>query len=141
MTGSVLVALANGGPVVFYLRTMSSVARITRIAAATAGSVAVLAASAAIATAAPAVAKYTPLADGGHTEYLVNPVLNQDDLMGTDKDITTMPDVRAHSIDGRTFSFYRVVDGTRIGMVRINEFCLPTGACHGVIVDGPTSVF
>ncbi|MFC9787311.1 hypothetical protein [Rhodococcus sp. NPDC127528] len=122
---------------------MSTVTRVTRIVAATAGSVAVLAASAAIATAAPAAPgaeRFTPLADGSHTEFLVNPVLNQDDLFNTNKDLTTLPDVRAHSIDGRSFSFYRVVDGVRIGMVRVNEFCLPTGVCHGLIVDNPTPV-
>ncbi|MGW0043778.1 hypothetical protein [Rhodococcus sp. NPDC003348] len=122
---------------------MSAVTRIARVTTVAAGAVAVLAGAAAIATAAPAPAgseRFTPLADGSHTEFLVNPVLTQDDLLNTNKDITTMPDVRAHSIDGRTFSFYRVVDGVRIGMARINEFCLPTGVCHGIIVDAPSPV-
>ncbi|GAA4486591.1 hypothetical protein GCM10023094_43370 [Rhodococcus olei] len=122
---------------------MSTVTRIARIVTVAAGGVAVLASSAAIASAAPAVPgseRFTLLADGSHTEYLVNPVLNQDDLLYTNKDITTIPGVRAHSLDGRTFSFYRVVDGARIGMARINEFCLPTGVCHGVIVDAPSPV-
>ena len=90
--------------------------------------------------AAPGSERFTLLADGSHTEYLVNPVLNQDDLLNTNKDITTMPDVRAHSLDGRTYSYYRLVDGARIRMARINEFCLPTGACHGIIVDAPSPV-
>ena len=124
---------------------MTTVARVTAIAAAAAGSLAILAASATVASATPAAAvlnagKYTLLADGGHTEYLVNPVMNQDDLLGTNKDITTMPGVRAHSVDGVNFSFYRMVDDVRIGMARTGEFCLPTGFCHGFIVDSPSPV-
>ncbi|MFD4294340.1 hypothetical protein ACFWPA_07140 [Rhodococcus sp. NPDC058505] len=119
---------------------MSHVTHAARIATIAAGVVAAAASSVVIATAAPAAPgseRFTPLADGSHTEFLVNPVVTQDDLLYTDKDITTMPGVRAHSIDGRSYSFYRVVDGVRIGMARISEFCLPTGACHGIIVDAP----
>lgn len=122
---------------------MSTVTRIARVAAVALGAVAVVGSSAAIATAAPtdpSSERFTLLADGMHTEYLVNPALTQDDVLNTNKDITTMPDVRAHSLDGRTFSYYRVVDGARIRMARINEFCLPSGVCHGVIVDAPSAV-
>lgn len=133
--------MAKAARVVFHRGTMSAVTRIARAITVASGVAAVLASTAAIATAAPAVSeRFTPLADGSHTEYLVNAAVSQDDLLYTNKDITTMPDVRAHSIDGRTFSFYRVVDGARIGMARVNEFCLPTGVCHGIIVDAPTPV-
>ncbi|WP_027500729.1 hypothetical protein [Rhodococcus sp. UNC363MFTsu5.1] len=120
---------------------------VTRIVAGTLGAIAIAAGAAATATAAPAAsasaasAPYTLLADGSHTEYQVNPVLTQDDVLNTNKDFTSLPGVRAHSIDGRNFTFYRLVDGARIGMVRINEVCLPTGVCHGLIVDGPSPVF
>lgn len=122
---------------------MSAVTRIARIATVAAGAAAVLAGTAVIASAAPAVPgseRFTPLAGGLHTEFLVNPVVTQDDLLYTNKDFTTIPGVLAHSIDGRNFSFYRVVDGVRIGMARINEVCLPTGVCHGLIVDAPSPV-
>lgn len=122
---------------------MSAVTRIARIATVAAGAVAVVASSAAIASAAPTVPgseRFTPLLDGSHTEFLVNPVITQDDLLYTNKDFTTIPGVRAHSIDGRNYSFYRLVDGVRIGMARINEVCLPTGVCHGLIVDAPSPV-
>lgn len=124
---------------------MSAVTRIARIGTVAAGAVAVLASTAAVATAAPTAAsvaeRFTPLAGGSHTEFVVNPVVTQDDLLYTNKDITTIPGVLAHSIDGRNFSFYRVVDGVRISMARINEVCLPTGVCHGLIVDAPSPVF
>lgn len=129
---------------------MSAVTRAARIVtvtvtAVTAGALGVLAATAAVATAAPTAAdvsaRFTPLADGSHTEYLVNPAVTPDDFLHTNKDVVTAPEVRAHSLDGRTFSYYRVVDGVRIGMARINEVCLPTGVCHGLIVDAPSPVF
>ncbi|MFI6431327.1 hypothetical protein [Rhodococcus oryzae] len=115
---------------------------VTRIVAGTLGAIAIAAGTAATATAAPAAspAPYTLLVDGSHTEYQVNPVLTEDDVLNTNKDFTSVPGVRAHSIDGRNFSFYRLVDGARIGMVRINEVCLPTGVCHGLIVDSPSPV-
>ncbi|EME19240.1 hypothetical protein [Rhodococcus triatomae] len=124
---------------------MSAVTRIARIATVAAGSVAVLASTAALASAATSAAavaeRFTPLAGGSHTEYLVNPVVTQDDLLYTNKDFTAIPGVMAHSIDGHNFSFYRLVDGARISMARVNEVCLPTGVCHGFIIDAPSPVF
>ncbi|MFD1815014.1 hypothetical protein [Rhodococcus gannanensis] len=124
---------------------MSAVTRIARIATVAAGSAAVLASTAAIASADPSASavaeRFTPLAGGSHTEYAVNPVLTQDDLLYTNKDFTSVPGVLAHSIDGRNFSYYRLVDGARISMARVNEVCLPTGVCHGFVIDAPSPVF
>jgi len=116
-------------------------------AARTCGAVAAalaLAGGAAVAGAGSAAAdppSMTPLPGSGH-EFRVHGIQTVDDVTGTDKDlILGGGDVRATSVDGVTYHYYRVVDGARQSMVRSPEVCLPTIPCHAVLYDDLSPVY
>ncbi|MDG3009267.1 hypothetical protein G4X40_03800 [Rhodococcus sp. D2-41] len=129
------------------LRTTDRI-RLRRAAAAglltAAGAAALLGVTATAAAAAPAqpaapVVPMTPLSQSG--EYQVVQVADQNDLLNSDKAIVIGGgDVRATSVDGQTFHYYRVVDGARSPLVASAPVCLPTGACHIVLSDNQSPV-
>lgn len=83
----------------------------------------------------------TPLPGSGH-EFRVHGIQTVEDVTGTDKDlILGGGDVRATTVDGVTYHYYRVVAGARQSMVRSPEICLPTIPCHAVIYDDLSPVY
>ncbi|QDQ96509.1 hypothetical protein [Tomitella fengzijianii] len=83
----------------------------------------------------------TPLPGSGH-EMRLHGIQNIDDVLHTDKDlILGGGDVRATTIDGVTFHYYRMVDGARQSMTRSPEICLPQIPCHAVIYDDLSPVY
>lgn len=118
----------------------SSAVRVCGAAAAglaLAGGVAVAGAGAA--SAAPP--GLTPIPGGAH-ELQVHGITSIDDVLHTGKDlILGGGDVRATTVDGVTYHYYRVVAGVRQAMVRSPEVCLPTIPCHAVLYDDLSPVY
>ncbi|WP_182347261.1 hypothetical protein [Tomitella gaofuii] len=83
----------------------------------------------------------TPLPGAGH-ELQVHGIATIDDVLHTDKDVILGGgDVRATTIDGVNYHYYRVVNGVRQAMVRSPELCLPQIPCHAVIFDDLSPVY
>ncbi len=83
----------------------------------------------------------TPLPGSGH-EFRVHGIQTVEDVTGSGKDlILGGGDVRATSVDGVTYHYYRVVAGARQSMVRSPEICLPTIPCHAVLYDDLAPVY
>ncbi|GAA4806501.1 hypothetical protein GCM10023353_07070 [Tomitella cavernea] len=83
----------------------------------------------------------TPLPGSGH-ELRVHGIATVDDVLHTDKDlILGGGDVRATTIDGVNYHYYRVVNGVRKAMTRSPEICLPQIPCHAVIYDDLSPVY